>query len=98
MGLPHLGGDEHVAAPEARGAQRLADLALVVVHLGGVDVAVAEAERLLDRARAGAPAQVPGAEPDRGNLRTVRLDVHHGAILPVTTAPSAVPLRRVRRV
>src|SRR5262245_39636735 len=74
MRLPHLGGDEHLVARHARGTQALAHLALVVVHLGGVDVAIAEPQRLLDNARAIAPAQVPGAEPDRRYLRAFGLD------------------------
>ena len=78
MRRPHLGGDEHLVARDARGAQRLADLALVVVHLRRVDVAIAEPQRLLDDARAGAPAQLPGAETDQRNTRAVRVDdLHH---------------------
>ena len=64
MRRPDLGGDEHLVARHAGGAQPLAHLALVVVHLRGVDVAVAEPQRLLDHARAGASAQIPGAETD----------------------------------
>src|SRR3989304_4835056 len=58
----------------AGGAHPLAHLALIVVHLRGVDVAIAEADRLLDNARAVAPAQRPGAEPDKRNTETFRLD------------------------
>ena len=42
MGGPDLGGDEHVVAPDAGGAQSLADLAFVLIDLRGVDVAIAE--------------------------------------------------------
>ena len=64
--------------PEAR--SRLADLALVVVHLGGIDVAVSEPQRLLDDARTSAPAQLPGAQTHERNARTFHLDeVHHGS-------------------
>jgi hypothetical protein len=46
---------------QAGGAQTLADLALVVVHFRGVDVAIAQAQRLLDHSHTSTPAQVPGA-------------------------------------
>src|SRR6516225_2644819 len=59
---PNLGGDEHFAAGEAGCAQPLPHLALVVVHLGRVDVAVAQSQRLLDDARASASTQLPGAQ------------------------------------
>ena len=59
---PYLGGDEDFLARDARGAQPLPHFALVVVHFGGIDVAVAEPQRLLDDARTDAPAQFPGAE------------------------------------
>ena len=54
----HFGGDDHLGAL-AGGAHALADFALVVVHLRGVDVAIADADRLLDDPRAVAPAQAP---------------------------------------
>ena len=65
---PDFCGDEHLVARHAGGAQPLADLALVLVDLRGVEVAIAEPQRLLDQPRADASAQLPGAEPDRGNL------------------------------
>ena len=65
---PDLGGDEHFIAADAGGPHAVADLALVVVDLGGVDVAIAESQRLLDDARAGPAAQLPGPEPDRRDL------------------------------
>src|SRR6185295_4968017 len=75
---PDLGGDEDLAALHAGGAQPLPDLAFVVVHLGGVDMAIAQPQRLLDHARAGLAAQVPGAETDERNLCAVGLDgLHH---------------------
>ena len=59
-------------------AQPLADLALVAVHLGGVDVAVAEAQRLLDHPHAGALAQIPRPEADRGNACAIGFDERGG--------------------
>ena len=63
----------------AGGAHAFADLAFVLVDLRGVDVAIAELDRLLDQAGAGASAQLPGAEPDRGNFCAVGLDELHVA-------------------
>ena len=74
MRRPHLGGDEHLVTLHAGGAQPLPDLALVAVHLRGVDVAIAEPQRLLDHAHAGLPAQVPGAETNQRNSRTIGFD------------------------
>ena len=65
MARPDFRGHEHLVALGARGAKTLADLALVLVDLGGIDVAIAEPQRLLDQARAGSPAQLPGAEPEQ---------------------------------
>src|SRR5471030_1579570 len=77
MGGPDLGGDEHLVAADPRGAQAFADLAFVLIDLRGVDVAIAELERLLDQARAGSPAQLPGTEPDRGDFGAVGFNELH---------------------
>jgi hypothetical protein len=74
MRWPYLGGDEDFLARDPRGTQPLPHLAFVVVKLGGVDVPVAEPQRLLDDARTGAPAQFPGAEADQRDARAVRFD------------------------
>ena len=59
-----LGGDEHLAAVQAAVPDGPADLGLVAVHGGGVDVPVAELQGVRD-GLVGAPArQLPGAEPD----------------------------------
>src|SRR5665647_403302 len=82
----HLGGDHHLRA-QARGAHALADRGFVVVHLRGVDVAIADADRLLDQTRAIAPAQGPGAEANDRNLETLGLDGwRHTDPLPRATA------------
>src|SRR5665213_3131572 len=79
---PDLGGHEHVVALDSGGAQAVADIAFVLVDLRGVDVAIAEPQRLLDQTGAGAPAQFLGTEPDRGNDSAVGLDDElHGRIL-----------------
>src|SRR5262249_27871589 len=71
---PHFGGDEHLVALYCGGAQPLPHLAFVVVELGGIDVAVAVPQRMLDDAHAGAPAQPPGAQAGEGKTRPARLD------------------------
>src|SRR5262249_27166225 len=58
---PDLGDEEDIVARHARGAQPLADRFLVAIQRGGVDMAVAEPDRLFDHAYAGAPAEIPGA-------------------------------------
>ena len=74
---PDFCGDEHLVAGNAGGAQRSADLALVLVDLRGVDMAIAEPQRLLDQPRAGPPAQLPGAEPDRRDFCVFCFDELH---------------------
>src|SRR6185437_6644728 len=64
----YLGGDHHLVAL-AGGAHALAHFPLIIVHLRGVDVAVADADRLLDQPRAIASAQRPGAETDQRNFK-----------------------------
>jgi hypothetical protein len=71
MRRPDLGSNEDFGAPEAASAHAFADLPLVVVHFSSIDVAVAQTQRLLDHTRAGAPAQIPGAEPDNGDTADV---------------------------
>jgi hypothetical protein len=46
---PDLGRHEHIVALDPGGAQAIADLAFVLVDLRGVDVAIAEPQRLLDQ-------------------------------------------------
>ena len=74
MRRPDLGGDEDLVTSDIGGAQSFSHLAFVVVKLGGIDVAIAELQRLLYDTRTGAPAQLPGAEPNEGNAGAVRFD------------------------
>ena len=68
---PDLRLDEDVAAVEAGAADRLADLALVAVGGGRVDVAVADRERRLDRAARLVGRRLEDAEADGGQLDAV---------------------------
>jgi hypothetical protein len=73
---PNFGGHEHLVAVDAGSAQPLADLAFVFVDLSGIDMAIAEPERLLDQTRASAPAQF---EPDYRNLCAIGFnELHRG--------------------
>src|SRR5499433_2904686 len=85
-----LGSDENMLALEAGGAQpatqSLTDLALIAVALGGVDVAIADTERGLDRVDAGRVHERHGAEPDRGNPCAVGFDEIHGMPPPLRSA------------
>jgi hypothetical protein len=74
---PHFCGDEHLVAGNAGAAQSLAHFQLIVVHLGGIDMAIAEAQRLRDETRAAFPAQFPCAEPDGWNVRGTNGWDHH---------------------
>src|ERR1700682_492649 len=93
MGGPDFGRDEHIVAPDPRSVQALADLAFVLIDLRGVDVAVAEPQRLLDQTCAGSPPQLPGAQPDRGNFGAVGLDELHCTY---SDKPSPIMSRRRR--
>ena len=74
MRRPDFRGHEQFVALDAGSAHAVADVALIVVHFRGVDVAVAKPQGLFDDARAGAPAQFPGAEPDQRDFGAVGLD------------------------
>ena len=62
--VPELGGDEDLLARDPGGGDRGADAGLVAVGGGGVDVAVAGRQRLLDRAP-GSPPAAPGRRRSR---------------------------------
>lgn len=71
--VPELGGDENVLALEAGDLgegllETLADLALVLVDLGQVEVAVAGLEGLVDAGADLAGGRLPGAVADDGDL------------------------------
>src|SRR6185312_7746316 len=67
------GGHNHLV-PDPRRAYALTDFTFIIVHLRGIDVAVANADRLLSEARAITAAQGPGAKPDDRDLESPCLD------------------------
>lgn len=71
--VPQLGGDEDVLALQAGDISQslldaLADLLLVGVHLGQIEVAVADLEGLVDTGANLARGGLPGAVADLGDL------------------------------
>jgi hypothetical protein len=97
---PHLRGEEDVVARQAGAAQPLAHLRLVEVALGRVEVPIAERESMVDRAHARVAAELPRAQPERGNAGIVQVTVDHEATLLRSRASLAasrdrcVPIRR----
>src|SRR5581483_8628123 len=75
---PDLGGEEDVVALHAGCTHPVPDLALVLIDLRGVEMAIAEFQRLLHKARTGASAQLPGAKSDCGDFGAIGLDDMHG--------------------
>jgi hypothetical protein len=71
VGDPDLGLEEDVGAVEAGGADRVADLALVAVGGGGVDVAVAGVERCADGVARLVGRRLEDAEAESGQLDPV---------------------------
>src|SRR4029079_13360660 len=69
VGVEALGRDEDVLAVEARRAERLADLGLVLVGGRGVDVAVARPERAGDGLGGVLGRHLEDAEAELGDLR-----------------------------
>ena len=65
---PHLGRDPDLVAVDAGGREPAADLFLVLVHRGGVDVAVAGVQRVGHGLLGLAGVDLEDAEPDGGNL------------------------------
>src|SRR5271168_3952500 len=92
MRRPDFGGDMNVAPLDRRSADAVADFALIIVHFGGVDMAVAEPQSLLDDARANPAAQIPGAEPEQRNAGAIR--AHRGDRSDRTHAPNLLPRKR----
>jgi hypothetical protein len=71
---PDLGGQEDLVARHAGGRQGRADVLLVAIGLGGVDVAVAQLQRPFDQRLGGAVVQLPSAQADGGDQDIARTD------------------------
>jgi len=66
-----LAGHEDLVAGQAGGADRLADALLVAVHLGGVEVPVADVQRLGHRLQGVLRRHLEDAEPELRDGRAV---------------------------
>jgi hypothetical protein len=86
---PHLGRQEDVVARHARAPEPCADLRLVEVALRGVEVAVAERQRALDRLDARLTAQLPGPEAEDRDAAAVVVDALHGDSLSDAASPGS---------
>ena len=75
--VPDLGGDMQVLARDAGGCDRGADGLLIAIHLGGVEMPVAQRQRALDRRAAGIALHAKGAEAELGQADTLGLQVFH---------------------
>lgn len=69
-GVVELGGQEDVLAWHARGLEAVADLLLVAVGKGRVDVAIPGLQRGLDGRLDGVRRGLPGPQADGGDLGT----------------------------
>jgi hypothetical protein len=78
---PDLGRDKNIVTIDTGRAQAFADFAFVLVHLRGIDMAIAEPERLLDETRAGSAAKLPCAKSDGRNARAIGLNELHRNLL-----------------
>ncbi len=67
------------------GADALTDLALVAVHLRGVEMPIAKTDRLLDRARTFTTAGVPRCRDRGSEYGAFGVEKQHG--------PSGIPFR-----
>ena len=74
---PDLRGEEELLARDPAGGEPAPDLTFVAVGARGVDVPVADRERVLDRLLALGPLDLPGAEAELGNGRALDLEGAH---------------------
>jgi hypothetical protein len=74
---PHLRLEEHLAAVDAGGVDRLADLTFVAVGGGGVDMAVAGFKGGLHGVAGLFGRGLKDAEPDGGHVDAV-VELHEG--------------------
>ena len=72
-----FGHDENLLALDAGCTHALADLAFVPVHLRGVEMPIAELDRLFDDPHTVAPVQSPGAKAHGRNAAAFGFDELH---------------------
>jgi hypothetical protein len=64
---PNLGREPQLLPGYPAAPERVPDFGFIAVHLGGVDMPVAERERLLDGPAARIPAHLPRTQTERGD-------------------------------
>ena len=75
--VPDFRRDVQILAVNVRGGQCRADRLLVGIHFRGVEVAVTQVKRALDRRAAGIALHTEGAEPEFGQADPLGLDIFH---------------------
>jgi len=75
--VPDFCGHVKVIARDGGGRDRSTDRLLIVVHFGGVDMAIAERQRTLDRRATGVTPQAEGAEPEPRQADALGLQMVH---------------------
>lgn len=76
--VPDFCRDVQFATRQAGGGKGGADRLFVGVHLGGIDVAIADRERALDSGAAGIALHAEGAEAEFGHADALCLQMIHG--------------------
>ena len=77
IGVPDLRGEKDLASRHTAGAEPCADADLVLIHRGGIDVAITDVYRLRNESRRCFVIECPGSKPDSGDVRAVRSQVVH---------------------
>ncbi len=75
--VPDFGGDMQVLAGNTGGGNRGTDGLLIAIHLGGVEMPVAQRQPALDRRAAGIALHAKGAEPELRQADTLGLQMFH---------------------
>ena len=91
--VPDLGGDVELAAGDGGSRDRGSDRLLIAVHFGGVDMAIAERQRALDRRAAGVALHAEGAEPEPRQADALGLQMVHDSSSRCTRWGTKMPCR-----
>jgi len=75
--VPDFCGDVQLAARHAGNGDGRTDRVLVGIHLGGVDVAIADRQRTLDRGAADVALHAEGAEAELGHADALCIQMLH---------------------
>src|SRR3954454_3426686 len=87
--VPDFCGDMQILARDVGGGNRGADRLLIAIHFRGVDMAIAQRQRALDRGAAGIALHAEGAEPESRQADALGLQMIHEFPLKMPMAPEA---------